>query len=85
MTRIAVAALLLGASMTLTACIDTANLQAESLAKWKAYCASKGKQFLWRDTDVESDPLSASVQVEGKCVGKGERGYRPPEPPEDEP
>jgi hypothetical protein len=78
--------LVLAAGGMLIACsTDTSDLQAQSLAHWKSYCASKGKQFLWRDTDVAEDPLQVQVKVEGKCVGPGDRGYLPPEPPEDQP
>jgi hypothetical protein len=75
----------LAGTLILTACRDTADLRAESLAQWQAYCASKGKQFLWKDTEVNEDPLMKRVYVQGKCVGPGERGYQAPQPPEDEP
>lgn len=84
--RLAALIFLLTVSAVLTACdTDTTDLQAQSLASWKSYCASKGKQFLWKDTAVSEDPLEKQVKVEGKCVGPGERGYLPPEPPEDQP
>jgi len=85
MKGLTVAALAFSASMAVTACSDTADLQTQSLAQWKAYCAARGKQFLWKDTETNEDLLMNQVQVEGKCVGPGERGYRPPEPPDDEP
>lgn len=77
--------LVISAVMAVTACSDAADQQAQSLAQWKAYCAAKGKQFLWKDTDTDAGMLITSVQVEGKCVGPGERGYVQPEPPGDEP
>jgi hypothetical protein len=75
----------LAVSIALTACSSTADLRPTVVAQWKAYCAAKGKQFLWKDTKVSEDLLVTRVQAEGRCVGPGERGYRAPEPPEDEP
>ena len=68
-----------------TACTDAADQEAQSLAQWKAYCTAQGKQFLWKDTATDDQMLMTRVQVEGKCVGPGERGYRAPEPSQDEP
>jgi hypothetical protein len=75
--------LVLGAAVALSACRDTADLQAASLAQWKAHCAAQGKQFLWTDTATSRDPMTVQVQVEGRCVGPGDRGYRAPEPPDE--
>jgi hypothetical protein len=75
----------LAMSVVLAGCSDTADLQAESVAQWKAYCASRGKQFLWKDTAVSQAPLMMHAQAEGKCVGPGDRGYVAPEPAEDQP
>jgi hypothetical protein len=77
--------LALAASAALTACSDSPDVQAQSLAQWKAYCAARGKQFLWKDTIVNHDVLMERAQVEGRCVGPGERGYQAPEPPDDRP
>jgi hypothetical protein len=83
--RIRVGALALGVGLALTACVDKADLEAEALAKWKAYCASQGKQFLWRDTVYEAGIVSRTVQTEGRCVGPGEKGYEKPSSTDDEP
>ena len=83
--RFSAAVLATLASMGVTACTDAADQEAQSLAQWKAYCAANGKQFLWKDVETRDQILMTHVQIEGKCVGPGERGYRPPEPPESEP
>jgi hypothetical protein len=68
------------AVLAVAGCRDSSDLQAESLANWKAYCASKSKQFLWHDTVKEEGFVMQSVKVNGRCVGPGERGYLPPTP-----
>jgi len=65
-------------TLAFAGCTDTADLQAQSLAYQKAYCASKGKQFLWEDTKTEKDIITRSVTAEGRCVGPGDAGYEPP-------
>ena len=76
--------MLLGA-VTIAGCSDTSDLQEQSLARWKAFCASQGKQFLWRDTEKERGIFLVSVKVEGRCVGPGQPGYEPPPPPDTAP
>jgi hypothetical protein len=66
------------ATLALAGCTDKADLQAQSVAYQKAYCASKGKQFLWQDTKSEEGIIMRSVTAEGRCVGPGDRGYEPP-------
>ncbi|HEX4079520.1 MAG TPA: hypothetical protein VHX61_11695 [Rhizomicrobium sp.] len=66
------------AVLGLAGCADTADLQAQSFARQKAYCASKGKQFLWQDTKTEEGIFMRSVTAEGRCVGPGDPGYQPP-------
>jgi hypothetical protein len=83
-SRIRIGALAFGAALALTACADKSDLEAESLAKWKAYCASRGKQFLWRDTVYQEGIVSRSIQTEGRCVGPGEKGYQSPSPADDD-
>lgn len=83
--RLAAGALMLSICLAVTACTDTEDLKAQSLAQWKAYCAAQKKQFLWKDTAISDQMLMAQVRVEGKCVGPGERGYRAPEPTDEEP
>ena len=84
-SRICASAILLGASIALSACADTADIQAESLARWKALCASQHKQFLWHDTVADRGVIMETVTLNGRCVGPGEKGYQPPAPPDDEP
>jgi hypothetical protein len=72
-------------SLTVAGCAGTDEMQAQSLAQWKAYCAKQGKQFLWKDTIEQNGMVMNSVQLEGRCVGPKEKGYRPPEPPDDSP
>lgn len=66
------------ATLALAGCTDTADLRAQSLAYQKAYCASKGKQFLWQDTKTEEGIIMRSVTAEGRCVGPSDPGYEPP-------
>ncbi len=66
------------AMLMLAECTDTSDLQTQSLAYQKAYCASKGKQFLWQDTKTEHGIVARSVTAQGRCVGPGDRGYQPP-------
>ena len=75
--------LVLGAAAALSACESTADLQAGSLAKWKAHWAAQGKQFLWKDTRESDDMIMTRVEVEGRCVGPNDRGYLAPEPPDE--
>lgn len=65
-------------ALTLASCRGTSDLQAQSLAQWKAYCAARGKQFLWQDTETDEGVITRSVTVHGRCVGPGEPGYEPP-------
>jgi hypothetical protein len=65
-------------ALSIAGCSNDGELQAQSLAYQKAYCASKGKQFLWKDTKTEEGAFTRSVTAEGHCVGPGERGYEPP-------
>jgi hypothetical protein len=85
MSRIPIGALALGAALALTGCADKADLEARSLANWKAYCAAQHKQFLWHDTIYQPGILSKSVQTEGRCVGPGEKGYEKPSSTDEEP
>jgi hypothetical protein len=65
-------------TLALAGCTDTAELREQSLTYQKAYCASKGKQFLWQDTKTEEGVITRSVTAEGRCVGPGDAGYEPP-------
>ncbi|HWE05076.1 MAG TPA: hypothetical protein VG274_00100 [Rhizomicrobium sp.] len=84
--RIHTIAFALAMAGALAACADSSDdSQAAALAQWKAYCGAQHKQFYWRDTEKARGMLEQSVKVEGKCVGPGERGYEPPEPPDTSP
>ena len=86
MTKIPLACVVvLGAAAALAGCRNTADMQAQLVAQWKAHCAAQGKQFVWKDTSTSNDLLTVQVQVDGKCVGPGEHGYLPPEPPDEGP
>jgi hypothetical protein len=85
MKRIHTIAFALAIAGALSACADSDDSQAAALAKWKADCGAQGKQFLWRDTEKAEGMLDQTVKVEGKCVGPGEHGYEPPEPPDTSP
>ncbi|HEX3667342.1 MAG TPA: hypothetical protein VHU23_19120 [Rhizomicrobium sp.] len=65
-------------TVALTSCTDTSDLRAQSLAYQKQLCASKGKQFLWKDTKSEEGVFTRSETAEGHCVGPGERGFEAP-------
>ncbi|HEY3779306.1 MAG TPA: hypothetical protein VGL35_14740 [Rhizomicrobium sp.] len=73
------------AALALAGCRDASDLQSQSLANWKTYCASKGKQFLWHDTVKDEGIVMQSVKVNGRCVGPGERGYQTAAPDDQEP
>ncbi len=73
------------AVLPVAGCTSAPDLQAQSVAQWKAYCTAHGKQFLWHDTQTDEGTVMRTVKVEGKCVGPGERGYLPPPAPGDEP
>ena len=66
------------AAIALAGCASEADLRSQTLAYQKAYCASKGKQFLWQDTKTEEGIFMRSVTAEGHCVGPGDRGYEAP-------
>ena len=83
--RIDTIAFALATAGALSACADSDDSQAAALAQRKAYCGAQGKQFLWRDTEKAGGMFDYTVKVEGKCVGPGERGYEPPEPPDSSP
>jgi hypothetical protein len=84
--RIRTIAFALAVAGALSACADSSDdSQAAALAQWKAYCGGQGKQFYWRDTEKAGGMLDQTVKVEGKCVGPGEKGYEPPEPPDTSP
>jgi hypothetical protein len=83
--RIDTIAFALAMAGALSACADSDDSQAAALVQRKANCGAQGKQFLWRDTEKAGGMFDYTVKVEGKCVGPGERGYEPPEPPDSSP
>jgi hypothetical protein len=66
------------AAMVLAGCASETDLRSQTLAYQKAYCASKGKQFLWQDTKTDEGVFQRSVTAEGHCVGPGDPGYEAP-------
>ena len=74
-------ALLLGpfAALALTGC---ANLAAEdALERARAHCASEGKQFIQKQTEVHEGLIISDAMVSGECVGPGDPGFVPPPAP----